>query len=99
MFSSRLDHLKLWFQMVSCKFFLWNWGFLKEDIVRAVQKFFVIGIVTDRANDTIIILEVKNPQSIKDFQPISMCTVTYKIVSKCLVNRIRPLLDVTIPPT
>ena len=52
-------------------------------------------------NDTTIVLipKVKNPQSIKEFRPISLCNVIYKIISKCLVNRLRPLLDGMISPT
>ena len=55
----------------------------------------------DGINDTtiVLILNVKNPQSIKDFRPISLCNVIYKIISKCLVNRLRPLLDGMISPT
>jgi hypothetical protein len=40
-------------------------------------------------NDTTIILIPKtdNPETLKDFRPISLCTVIYKVISKCMVNR------------
>ena len=59
----------------------------------AVLEFFATGEMTNCVNDTAIILipKVQFPKELKDFRPISLCNVTYKIVSKCLVNRLRPL--------
>lgn len=46
-------------------------------------------------NDTHICLIPKevNPNSIKDFRPISLCNVVFKIVSKALANRLKALLE------
>jgi hypothetical protein len=82
------DGFPAWFYQRNC-------GILKEDIIAAVRNFFTDGTMLDGVNDTAIVLipKVKNPITLKDFRPISLCNVIYKVVSKCLVNRLTPLLQ------
>ena len=63
--------------------------------MHAVRVFFEDGVMPDGVNDAAIVLipKVQHPESLKDYRPISLCNVLYKVVSKCLVNRLRPLLD------
>lgn len=52
----------------------------------------------EKVNEMVIVLipKVAQSKSLKDFQPISLCNMLFKIVSKCLVNRLRPLLEVIV---
>lgn len=61
---------------------------LKENIIPSVLQFFETGMMPDGVNDTCIVLITKTqePGTMKDFWPISLCNMIYKIVSKCIVN-------------
>jgi hypothetical protein len=76
------------------RFYQRNWGEIKAEITNAVKLFFATGRIPEGVNDTAIVLIPKNdqPETLKDFRPISLCTVVYKIISKCMVNRLRPIL-------
>jgi hypothetical protein len=52
-------------------------------------------------NDTAIVLLPKKDDldQLKDFRPISLCNIIYKVISKCLVNRLCSLLQDLIAPT
>uniref|UniRef100_A0A453EYZ0 Reverse transcriptase domain-containing protein n=1 Tax=Aegilops tauschii subsp. strangulata TaxID=200361 RepID=A0A453EYZ0_AEGTS len=77
------------------RFFQRNWDTLKGNIIIAVREFFKTGVMPEGVNDTSIVLipKLANPIKLSDFRPISLCNVVYKVVSKCLVNRLMPLLD------
>jgi hypothetical protein len=70
------------------------------EVILAVQKFFSDGVIPDGVNDTTIALISKKevPAKLKDFRPISLCNVIFKVVSKCLVNWLWPLLHDIIAP-
>jgi hypothetical protein len=76
------------------RFYQRNWATLKAKVVNAAKVFFATGRMPDSINDTTIVLIPKtdNPETLKDFRPISLCTVLYKVLSKCMVNRLRPIL-------
>ena len=77
------------------RFFQRNWAMLKQEVISAVREFFRTGIMPPGVNDTCIVLipKILHPEHLKDFRPISLCNVIYKVVSKCIVIRLRPLLQ------
>jgi hypothetical protein len=82
------------------RFFQKHWEILKEDIIRGIKKFFTSGHLPPSVNETAIVIIPKknNPECLKDFCPISLCNVIYKVVSKCMVNRLQSLLQDIIGP-
>lgn len=72
-----------------------NRGIVKQDIVNPVTKIFQTGLMPMGVNNTAIVLILKSdqPVDLKDFRPISLCNVVYKVVFKCLVYRLRTVLD------
>ncbi|GLT49980.1 hypothetical protein SLA2020_234990 [Shorea laevis] len=75
-------------------FFKHYWPIIGDDVTKAVLEFFNEGIMTKGVNRThiVLILKTKNPNAMKDFWPISLCNVIYKVISKILTNRLKPLL-------
>jgi hypothetical protein len=65
------------------------------------MQFFSSSTMPDGINDIVIISipKKKSAKDLKDYRPISLCNVIYKVISKCLVNRLRSLLQYIISPT
>jgi hypothetical protein len=76
------------------RFYQCNWGTIKTEVINAVKLFFLTGCMPSGVNDTAIVLipKVDHLETLKEFRPISLCTVLYKVIAKCLVNRLRPIL-------
>jgi len=81
-------------------FFKKYWHIVGEDVWNMVREAFIHGSFDRKLAETLVVLipKMDAPTSIKQFRPISLCKVIYKIIMKVLVNRIRPLLDSIIGP-
>jgi len=64
---------------------------LKHEVFQLVRLFFETGTLDPFLNQTYITLipKVKNPESINQFRPISLCNFSYKIIAKVLANRLK----------
>ena len=81
-------------------FFQAFWDIVKEDVTRAVQAFFHSSSLFKPLNHSYIVLIPKKPfpNEVSHFRPISLCNVIYKVVSKVMVNRLKPIIDSLITP-
>jgi hypothetical protein len=82
------------------RFYQRHWGIVKDDVVAVTRRFFQDGVMPEGINDTAIVLIPKGtePEEIKDFRLISLCNVIYKLILRCIVNRLRGILDEIISP-
>lgn len=79
-------------------FFQHHWDVVGDSVCYVVKHFFVSGFMLKELNHTNIALipKCKNPSSINEFRPISLCNFFYKVVSKVLVNHLKPWMDMLI---
>lgn len=82
-------------------FYQHHWNFLGEDICQAVRGFLLGRPIPEGFCDSVIVLIPKTvrPKHLKNFRPISLCNVLYKIASKVLANRLKSLLPVVVSET
>jgi exonuclease III len=81
-------------------FYKTYWPIVKLSVISAVQSFFRGGFLLKEFNHTNIALipKVDNPSRVNQFRPISLTNFNYKIISKILANRFKPLLHKIVSP-
>lgn len=81
-------------------FFKESWQILGSEVIRGIQTFFASGILPPSSNATILTLVPKRigASAISDYRPISCCNTIYKVISKLLVKRLKPILPTLILP-
>ena len=81
-------------------FFQRFWLLVGESVKKIVRDIFETHEVPGFLNQTLIVLIPKQlgPETVGHFRPISLCNTVYKIVSKILVQRLRPHLPFLVSP-
>lgn len=76
-------------------FYQKTWDIVGDSICSLVTNYFETGVLPNGLNDTLISLipKVTHPESVTQFRPISLCNVSYKIITKVMVNRMKPVLE------
>ncbi|KAL5549525.1 hypothetical protein UlMin_004756 [Ulmus minor] len=77
------------------------WNIVGAEVVSAVRDFFITGTLHPYINTSNIVLVPKsqNATTVNHYRPISVCNVIYKVISKILADRLKPLLSQLICPT
>jgi hypothetical protein len=84
----------------SINFYRNCWEIIKIDLLRMIKEFQQKSKVRGSVNSKFLALIPKeaNLVSLNKFRPISLCNTSYKILSKLMENRIKPLLGKFISP-
>eukprot|EP00253_Pinus_taeda_P020087 PITA_20087 len=82
------------------EFYLAFFDVLGQDLMGVVEESRTTGSIYHAINSTFIALIPKfdTPKSFDDYRPISLCNCLYKIISKTIANRLRPILSRSITP-
>ena len=75
-------------------FFQKFWHVVGNDIITFVKRWWKGEVGLEDINKTCVVLIPKcaNPKRMTEFRPISCCNVLYKIISKTMANKLKPLL-------
>lgn len=81
-------------------FFKAAWNTVGSELIEVISNFFVTGFLPLSTNETILALVPKSPgaSAVSDYRHVSCCNTVYKVISKLLVHRLKPLLPDFIVP-
>jgi len=82
-------------------FFQTYWHIVEADVCKVVLQVLRGGPLPSGLNDTFLTLvpKVAHPERVSQFRPIGLYNVTYKLITKCIVNRLKWVLPKIISPT
>lgn len=85
---------------IHARFYQTFWLVVGESVRRKVKNIFACQRMPDYLNQTLItfIPKQSSPETVSQYRPISLYNSVYKIVTKILVHRMRPLLPSLISP-
>ena len=77
------------------------WPLVQPSVSQLVSDVLAGRTFPDGLNDAFLVLipKVEAPSRPNQFRPIGLCNIVYKLVTKVIVNRIKPILSTLIAPT
>ena len=81
-------------------FFQKNWHILGSGIIQVIQEIFETTTIPEDwgATNLILIPKINRPNMITQFRPISLCNTLYKLVSRIILQRLKPYITNIINP-
>ena len=81
-------------------FFQTHWSSLGPSIIQVIQEIFEQLTIPPSWGDTNLFLipKVAHPELINQFRPISLCNTLYKLLSRIIVQRLKPFMTEVINP-
>lgn len=81
-------------------FFQTQWHVVGSSVCQLIKDVFAGKKLPKELNQTLLVLipKINNPDSLKLFRPISLCTVVYKTITKLVANRLKAILPQIIGP-
>lgn len=78
----------------SACFFQANWDTVGPAVVDEIREFFITGNLAQSINTTMVRLipKTSTAKRVEEYRPIALCNVYYKIISKLLSLRLKPIL-------
>ena len=82
-------------------FFQKNWDMVSNEVCKTILHSLNNAVIGTDLNSTFIALipKTKNPMSVTNYRPISLCNVLYKIISKVFASQLKVVLPHIISPT
>ncbi|XP_028549034.1 uncharacterized protein LOC114579204 [Dendrobium catenatum] len=79
-------------------FYKSTWSVIQLQLFRAVTSFFNTGYMPNQVKATVIALVPKKPHAnnVKNYRPIALCNVLYKIIAKIIANRMKLVMPLII---
>lgn len=79
----------------SASFFQSNWETVGNAVTREIQLFFITGYLPSSMNKTFVRLipKITTTSKVEEYRPIALCNVFFKIISKLLSLRLKPVLS------